>query len=108
MALQVAELSFELIEVLRPAAEKIRRRDRSLADQLVRAASSVALNLAEGNWSDGGNRRARFHTAAGSASETAAALRVGVGWGYLSPPEVAAADQLVRRILAILAKLTRG
>ena len=108
MALQVAELSFELIEVVRAAAEKIRRRDRSLADQLVRAASSVALNLAEGNWSDDGNRRARFHTAAGSASETAAALRVGVGRGYLAPADVAAADQLVRRIIAILAKLTRG
>jgi four helix bundle protein len=47
MAFQVAELSFELIEELRPLVETIRRRDRSLADQIMRAASSVALNVAE-------------------------------------------------------------
>jgi len=43
----VGEIAFQLIEELRPLAERIKRRDRSLADQLVRAASSVALNIAE-------------------------------------------------------------
>jgi hypothetical protein len=74
MALQVATVSIELIHLLRPLAERIRRRDHSLADQLVRAASSIALNVAEADRSQGGNVLARFHSAAGSASETRTAL----------------------------------
>jgi four helix bundle protein len=48
MALQVHDLSFEMISAVRPVVARVRRLDRSLADQLVRAASSVALNIAEG------------------------------------------------------------
>jgi four helix bundle protein len=72
---------------------------------LVRAASSVALNIAEGDASDAGNQRARFCTAAGSASESLAALRVAVAWGYLEAEEAAVSSSLLRRILAILWKL---
>ncbi|HKY38791.1 MAG TPA: four helix bundle protein [Polyangiaceae bacterium] len=76
---KVAELSFQLIEDLRPLVLEVKKRDRSLADQLMRAASSIALNIAEAQKSDGGNMRARFFTAAGSANESRAALRVAVG-----------------------------
>jgi four helix bundle protein len=107
MALQVAALSFEVIEALRPLMPRIKRHDRSLADQLVRAASSVALNIAEGDASDPGNQRARFFTAAGSANESLAALRVAVAWGYLSTEEADAASRLLRRIIAMLWKLNR-
>ncbi len=69
MALHVAKVSIELIQLLRPLVERIRRRDRSLADQIARAASSVALNIGEADRSQGGNVLARFHSAAGSASE---------------------------------------
>ena len=84
MALIVASLSLEMVAALRPLVARIRRHDRSLADQLVRAATSVALNIAEADYSDPGNRRARFFTAAGSANETRAALRVAVAWGYFA------------------------
>jgi four helix bundle protein len=107
MALQVAELSFELIEALRPLVPRIKRHDRSLSDQLVRAASSVALNIAEGDASDPGNQKARFFTAAGSASESLAALRVAVAWGYIAREEAEAAAALLRRIGAMLWKLTK-
>jgi four helix bundle protein len=103
---KVAELSFELIEDLRPLVAEIRRRDRSLADQLMRAASSIGLNVAEGQKSDGGNMRARFFTAAGSASETRAALRVAVGWRHIQPQAAAAAQGRLNQIIAILWKLT--
>jgi four helix bundle protein len=106
MGLRVAELSFQLIEELRPIVEAVRRRDRSLADQLQRAASSVALNLAEGELSDAGNQRARFFTAAGSAAESRAALRVAVGWRHIAPERAEAAGALLNHVIAILWKLT--
>jgi four helix bundle protein len=108
MALLVAELSIQVVAELRPLVPRIRRHDRSLADQLVRAASSVALNIAEGEHSDPGNRRARFYTAAGSANETLAALRLAVAWGYFPPGETEVASVKLRRMLGMLWKLTRG
>ena len=102
----VAELSFQLIDDLRPFVAEIRRRDRSLADQLMRAASSIALNIAEGQKSDGGNMRARFFTAAGSANESRAALRVAVGWRHITPESAAPARERLNHIVAILWKLT--
>ena len=53
MALIVAALSIELIEELRPLMSRIKARDKSLEDQIRRA-----------------------------ARETMAALRVAIGWGY--------------------------
>jgi hypothetical protein len=42
------QLSRQLVAQVRPAIERIARRDRDLAKQLTRAATSVALNVAEG------------------------------------------------------------
>jgi len=108
MALQVAALSIELIEALRPLVGRIKARDRSLSDQLARAASSVALNIGEAQQSDPGNRRARLFSAAGSASESRTAIRVAVAWGYVGESEGAIALALVDRIVAILWKMTRA
>jgi four helix bundle protein len=106
MALDVETVALELVAALRPLVPRIQRRDRSLADQLRRAASSVVLNVCEANYSDPGNRRARFHTAAGSANETRGALRLARAWGYVGN-EVRAAEQLLDRVLAMLWKLSR-
>ncbi|SRR5260221_13965036 len=108
MAFQVEDAAIELIEVLGPLVPKIKARDRGLADQLMRAASSVALNIGESNYSEPGNRRARLFTAAGSASETRLALRVAAAWGHCSAEEAQTARALLERILAMLWKLTRG
>ena len=90
------DLSLQLVRALRPVIGRIERRDKDLARQLHRAASSVTLNLAEGNHSDPGNRRARFFTAAGSAKETQAALQVAVAWGYADSSQgVDLADRVV-------------
>jgi four helix bundle protein len=105
-ALQVAGLSFEMIEALRPLMPRIKRSDGPLADQLRRAANSVVLNIAEGDQSDPGNRKARFFTAAGSAGESLAALKAAVCWRYITPVDAEAASSLLRRIIAILWKLT--
>lgn len=72
MSLIVHELALELIEEFMAS---ITRHDKSVAQQLRRCASSIVLDIAEGEYSDPGTKRARFHSAAGSASETRAALR---------------------------------
>jgi four helix bundle protein len=102
----IAQTSFELIGALRPLMARIKKQDKSLADQLARAASSIALNIAEADYSDGGNKRARLFTAAGSANETRAALRVATEWGYFQAEEAAAAQALLNRIIGTLWKLT--
>jgi four helix bundle protein len=108
MPFQVAELSIELIEVLAPLMPRIKQRDKSLADQLSRAATSTALNLGEAQLSDPGNRRARLFSAAGSANETLTGLRVAIAWRHLRASEAQPALALLRRIVAILWRMTRG
>ncbi len=103
----VGDLSLEMVAALRPLVGRIKRQDRSLADQLVRAASSVALNVAEADYSDPGNKRARLFTAVGSANETRAARRVALAWGYLTSAETEAPLALLDRIIALLWRLTR-
>jgi four helix bundle protein len=85
------------VRLLRPLVERIQRKDRNLADQLKRAATSVVLNLAEGAHTQGGNRRLRFETARGSSNEARAALSVACAWGYVSDAEAAEVDALYDR-----------
>jgi four helix bundle protein len=99
---QVLDFAIEAIEVLAPVVAHIRRDDRDLADQLRRALCSVALNLAEGNRSQGGHRIARFCTAAGSNAESRAALRVAVAWGYVQAGDIEAGEARLDRIAAML------
>jgi four helix bundle protein len=108
MALVVQQLTLEVISQLRPLVTRIQRRDRSLAQQLQRAASSIALNIGEAEYSDPGNRRARFHTAAGSAGETRTAVQVAVAWGYVNEAQTEQALQQLDRIVAMLWRLSRG
>jgi four helix bundle protein len=102
---QVLDIAIEAIETLAPVVARIRRHDRDLGEQLRTALSSVVLNMAEGNGSQGGNRGARFSTAAGFNAESRAALRVAVAWGYLQARDIEAGDALLDRIAAMLHRL---
>jgi four helix bundle protein len=82
------ELVLAAIPRAREIVAKIRLADRHLADQLRRAITSTALNLAEADGNRDGNRRVRLETAHGSANEAKVALRIAVAWGYVTQHEV--------------------
>lgn len=106
MSYVLEELSLEFIEALVPLMPRIRQRDKALEDQLRRAASSIGLNITEAAFSDPGNKRARFHTAAGSAREAQHALRQAIAWRHVRATEAERALGIVRRIVAVLWKIT--
>jgi len=102
MSLVAHEVALQMIADIGPLIDRIARRDRSLAQQLRRSASSVALNIGEAQHSRGGNQPARFQDAAGSASETRAGLKVAVAWGYIPSAQQHTVDSELDRLLALL------
>src|SRR6185503_20644743 len=108
MGMQVHEMDLSVVDLLAPIMPFIQRRDPSLASQLRRAASSIALNIAESEYSDPGNRRARLFTAAGSANESRTALKVAIAWGYIRSDRATDVLERMDRVVAILWKLTHG
>lgn len=101
--LKIYSVVLEVIAALRPLLAQIERRDSDLARQLRRAASSVALNMAEGMYCRGKNRTVRYHTALGSARETRACLEVAAAFGYLEPLSA----ELARRFDHVTGTLVR-
>jgi four helix bundle protein len=108
MALIVHSLILEVITAVRPLMPRIARHDRALAQQLRRALSSAALNVGEAEYSDPGNRRARFFSAAGSAGETRMGLEAAIAWGYVAAEQTAPAMQPLGRAIGMLWSLSRG
>jgi four helix bundle protein len=90
-----------VVQDLAPLLHTIREHDKSLADQLKRAAQSVVLNIAEGRGNDAGNARALFSTACGSAKEVRAALNVASDWGYIETGMAAQLDERLDEVCAI-------
>ena len=98
------EVSLEVIRTLRPLVPIIEAHDRDLADQLKRAATSVVLNLAEGQRSAKGNKNKHYAIAHGSANEVKGALHSAVAWGWIEQPQEIVI--VVDRMLALLWRLT--
>ena len=91
MKMRIYLVAIEVARMMVPVLEEIERRDRDLARQTRRAVPSVALNIAEGSGSQGGNRRARYFNALGSAREVSACLEVAEVMGYMTAkPEIEA------------------
>ena len=80
--LRIYDDMLDVIAMMVPLLKAIEGHDKDLASQLRRAASSVALNLAEGSGSFGGTRRARYRSALGSARETLSCLQIAERFRY--------------------------
>ena len=104
--LKIYPFILETLTIAQPLSIQISRKNADLGKQLRRASSSIALNLAEGQYSRGKNREARYHNALGSAREALACFEVAFAMGYvreLSPEIVARFN----RIIGTLVRLTR-
>jgi four helix bundle protein len=106
MKLEVHEVAIELISSLKPLVAIIVRHDRSLAEQIKRSGSGVALALGEGAYSRKGNQPARFQEALASAGETRTALRVALAWEYVSEAQIERALVLLDRVIGMCWRLT--
>ena len=105
--LRVSSVILEVVRGLRSVIERLERVDRDLARQARRAAQSIALNCAEGSYSRGRNRAARYHTALGSAREVLAVLEVAQALGYVAEVDGEIAERL-ERVIGTLVKIVRG
>ena len=105
--LRIYPVILETLGAFRPLVARVERRDADLARQLRRASASVALNTAEGMYSRGKNRLARYHTALGSMRETTACIEVAVAMGHLGgiAPELAG---LMHQVTGTLVRLVEG
>lgn len=78
--------ALELVALVHSVADQLPRGYGFLADQLRRAAASVALNFAEGSGKRSrADRQRYFLTAKGSAYEVAAGLDVAHAFSAISP-----------------------
>ena len=96
--------ALDLIRSLRPIVEQLKLRSADLADQIERAATSVAHNVGEGSRRAGKDRRRFYAMAHGSAGEILAALDVAEAWGW--EVECTQARAVLDRELALLWGLT--
>ena len=105
--LRIYAVLIELVRDVGPLIDEIGRRDPDLARQCRRALTSSPLNVAEGSYSRGRNRAARYHNALGSLREVLARLEVAEALGYL-----AAVEPTMRRrfdhVLGTLVNLVGG
>jgi four helix bundle protein len=104
MMLRIYPVVLELVRRLAPYLPLLRARSASLGDQLERALISIPLNVAEGTYSRGRNRQARYQSAAASAREALACLETAEALGWAAPlePELGA---LFHRVIGTLVRL---
>ena len=104
MTLRIYPVVLELVRALAPYLPVLRARSASLGDQLERSLISIPLNVAEGAYSRGKNRQARYQSAAASAREALACFETAeaLGWVEPLPSELAS---LFHRIIGTLVRL---
>ncbi len=100
------DVAFHFAASVRPVLDSLRRKDRSLEDQLRRATASTVLNISEGDGKSSLRDQARFfEIARGSCREARAALKLAAIWSYVDDATVAQLDALADRVCALLSRL---
>jgi four helix bundle protein len=106
MGLIIQQRALQAAGGLRQILPVVRKRDRSLFDQIHRAMNSVVLNIAEAGGNDAGTARARFASACGSAKEVRAGLQLVVAYGYMSNSRVSEVDIALDEVCAMSWRLS--
>ena len=106
MGLIIQQRALRAVSGLRQVLPVVRKRDRSLYDQIHRAMNSVVLNLAEADGNDPGTAKARFASACGSAKEVRAGLQLAVAYGYIPSTRVQAVDIALDEVCAMSWRLS--
>ena len=106
MRLIVQRKALQAAEGLRQVFPALRKRDRSLSEQIHRAMNSVVLNIAEADGNDPGTSKARFASACGSAKEVRAGLQLAVAYGYVASCTVAKVDIALDEVCAMSWRLS--
>lgn len=83
------QVALELVQELRPIVAGLKNQDPNLAEQLQRCASSVVLNLAEGQRRQKGNKHRAYETAHGEAREVLGCLDCARAWGWIADDSLA-------------------
>lgn len=105
--LVVGDVNLKAIGALRPLMAGIRRRDRALSEQLVRAMTNVALCIARAEFPVEGTRRGHLFAALASAGEAQAVLRIAVDCDYCSESRAKPARALIEKTHVMLCQLAR-
>ncbi|MCE9578469.1 MAG: four helix bundle protein [Deltaproteobacteria bacterium] len=100
------DLCLEALRLIRAPLAAIRVAAPGLADQLQRAATSAALNLAEGAKRRGRDQAHYYRVAAGSAAEARACLDIAAALGHADPAELAPAWAALDSVVAMIWRLT--
>jgi four helix bundle protein len=106
MGLIIQRRALEAAAGLRQVMPVVKKRDRSLFDQIHRAMNSVVLNIAEADGNDPGTAKARFASACGSAKEVRAGLQLGIAYGYFPSTKVRAIDIALDEVCAMSWRLS--
>jgi len=106
MGLIIQQRALEAAGGLQEILPFVRKRDRSLFDQIQRAMNSVVLNIAEANGNDPGTAKARFASACGSAKEVRAGMQLAVAYGYVPTTKVKTADIALDEVCAMSWRLS--
>ena len=100
------EMALVVMEKLEPVEKAVRARRKSLADEIGRAAESIALNVSEGRQRAGLDQRDLWRRAAGSAAELTTALRIAKLRRLADADALDAVEAPLDRVRAMLWRMT--
>ena len=107
--LDVYQVAIALVVLIDEVVEHLPRGRAYLADQLLRAGTSVPLNIAEGAGEYSSNEKIRFYRMARrSATECASIIDVCYRLKLVDEMRYSKGRELLIRIVAMLTKMARG